>query len=56
MGHGGKGDTRRQRQISKEEEELRWELAFGTKNNPERKEDINKRLKEITDEKKTGCV
>jgi len=54
MGHGGKGDRRRQAQISKEEEVLRWELAFGTKNNPDRKEVINKRLKEIEEEKKDG--
>jgi len=52
MGHGGKGDRRRQAQISKEEEELRWELAFGDKNNAKRKADINKRLKEIAKEKK----
>jgi len=40
----GKGDKRRPRLISAEEEELRWELAFGCKNNPKRKEEILKEL------------
>ena len=28
MSHGGKGDKRRPRQISIEEEDLRWKLVF----------------------------
>ena len=46
MGHGGKGDTQRPRQITAEEENLRWELAFNAAN-PKRKEEILKRLDEI---------
>jgi len=51
MGHGGKGDRRRQAQITKEEVDLRWELAFETENKPSRQAEINKRLKEIAEEK-----
>ena len=42
--HGGKGSDRRSAQVSKEEEELRWELLKAT---PGRKRAILKRLKEL---------
>lgn len=46
-----KGSWKRPTQISKEEEDLRYELAFRTKDNPERKAEILKRLEEIQKEK-----
>jgi hypothetical protein len=42
----GKGDRRRPRQITKAEEELRWELAFG-KPSDTRKEGIRRQLEEL---------
>lgn len=51
---GVKGSWKRPTQISREEEDLRYELAFRTKDNPERKEEILKRLEEIQEEKKNG--
>jgi len=47
MSDGGKGDGRRNRHISQEEEQLRWELAFKTHNNPKRKEEIKEILKKF---------
>jgi len=47
----GKGDKRRPSQISFEEEQLRWELAFRCVRKPERAEEIKVRLKEIEKEK-----
>lgn len=48
----GKGSWKRPTQISPEEENLRYELAFKCKDKPERKEEILKRLDEIRAEKK----
>jgi len=48
----GKGDKRRPKQISMEENDLRFELAFKTKDNPERKEEILKILNQIEEDKK----
>ena len=47
----GKGDRQRPRQITKEEEDLRWELAFRCEDNPARKDEILKRLKELAEAK-----
>jgi hypothetical protein len=43
----GKGDKRRPRLISAEMEDLRWELAFKCKDNPERKKEILARLEQL---------
>ena len=43
----GKGDKRRPKRISREEEDLRWELIKAT---PSRKRIIINQLKEIKDE------
>ena len=44
---GGKGWFRRQSQIEKTEEDLRWEL-FKSTTSPERKEEIKQILEKIT--------
>ena len=49
MNNGGKGDKRRTALVSKEEEDLRWELIKAA---PGRKRAILKRLKEISNENK----
>ena len=44
-GEGGKGDKRRPAQVSKQEQDLRWELMFCK--NKKRKEDIKRELKRL---------
>lgn len=51
---GVKGSWERPRSVSKEEKDLRYELAFRTKDNPKRKEEILKRLEEIKNEQDGG--
>lgn len=51
---GVKGSWKRPTQISREEEDLRYELAFRCKDNEERKQEILKRLEEIQKEKEDG--
>jgi DNA-binding Lrp family transcriptional regulator len=43
----GKGDKRRWDDLPKEYTDLRWELAFGCKDSPLRKEEVKARIKEI---------
>ena len=50
----GKGDKRRPTLISQREEDLRWELAFRCKDNPERRDEILKLLEEIQNEKQNN--
>lgn len=41
--NNGKGDRRRKSNISREEEEIRWKLAFGDKNEKEKaKKDLER--------------
>lgn len=46
-----KGSWKRPTQISREEDDLRYELAFRCKDNPKRKEEILKRIKELEKER-----
>lgn len=46
MGDGGKGDKRRPTQVSKEEEDLRWKLAFAK--TKKEKMALKKKLEKLT--------
>ena len=43
----GKGDKRRPSTVSAEVERLRWELAFNTKDKPNYKKEVLRKLKEL---------
>jgi len=45
-----KGDKRRPSTVNAEVERLRWELAFNTKDNPELKKEVLRRLRELENE------